>query len=378
MAEFPVIPGYRIKKRLGQGGMANVYLGVQENLSRMVAIKVLIPGMFENRRTSKRFRKEARTLSRLTHPNIVTIHDVGLVNNSYYIVMEYLQESLKEKVKKRRKIPSEEAFHLLLQIADAIFYAHGKGIIHRDIKPDNILFRKDGTPVVLDFGIAKAMDSKTKLTKTGISIGTPQYMSPEQCNAQKLDGRSDIYSLGVVMYEMLTGKVPYMAKDTLGVVMKHLRDPVPELPGDLNKYQLIIDKMMAKDKKNRVRSREELNAIVKKLLNLEITKTNEKKKSVKKIRKKIVDSRTQVTVLPQKQTKSRTNKKIEKKKVIKKPGKVGVKSRKKKKPGAKFFIWIFLFLLASIFVYLAVRGQPLSDFFDALVKFFKGIGDFLF
>ena len=377
MPEFPVIPGYRIKKILGRGGMANVYLGVQENLSRMVAIKVMIPGMFETRRTSKRFRKEARTLSRLIHPNIVTIHDVGLVDNSYYIVMEYLQESLKEKVKKQRKIPSEEAFHFLSQIADALFYAHGKGIIHRDVKPDNILFRKDGTPVVLDFGIAKAMDSKTKLTKTGISIGTPQYMSPEQCNAQKLDGRSDIYSLGVVMYEMLTGKVPYMAKDTLGVVMKHIRDPVPELPGDLNKYQLIIDKMMAKDKKKRVRSREELNAIVKKLLNLETAKTN-KKKSVKKVRKKIVDSKTQVTVLPQRQTKSSTSKKIEKKKVIKKPGKVGVKSREKKKSRVKIYIWILLLLLASIFVYQAVRGQPLSDFFDALVKFFKGIVDFLF
>jgi serine/threonine protein kinase len=229
----------------------------------------------------------------------------------------------------------------------------------------------------LDFGIAKAMDSKTKLTKTGISIGTPQYMSPEQCNAQKLDGRSDIYSLGVVMYEMLTGKVPYMAKDTLGVVMKHLRDPVPKLPGDLKKYQLIIDKMMAKDKKKRVRSREELNTIIKKLLNLEEAKTS-KKKSKRKVRKKIVDSRTQLTVLTQKQTNSRTSKKIAKKKGIKKPEKVGVKSRKKKKSRAKFFIWILLLLLASIFVYQAVRGKPISEFFNALVRFFKGIGDFLF
>jgi serine/threonine protein kinase len=291
--------------------------------------------------------------------------------------MEYLQESLKEKVKKQRKIPLQEAFHFLLQIADALFYAHGKGIIHRDIKPDNILFRKDGTPVVLDFGIAKAMDSKTKLTKTGISIGTPQYMSPEQCNAQKLDGRSDIYSLGVVMYEMLTGKVPYMAKDTLGVAMKHIRDPVPELPGELNKYQLIIDKLMAKDKKKRVWSREELNAIVKKLLKLETTGTNQKR-SVKKARKKIVDSKTQVTVLPQTQIKSRTNKKIEKKEAIKKPAKVGVESRGKKKSGLKIFIWSLLLLFASIFVYQAIRGQPLSDFFDALLKFFNGIGDFLF
>ncbi len=374
MPEFPVIPGYRIKKLLGHGGMANVYLGVQENLSRMVAIKVLIPGMFENQRVSKRFLKEARTLSQLTHPNIVTIHDVGQVNNSHYIVMEYLQESLKEKVKKQRKIPPEEAFHLVLQIADALYYAHSKGIIHRDIKPENIMFRKDGTPVVLDFGIAKAMDSKTKLTKTGISIGTPQYMSPEQCNALKLDGRSDIYSLGVVLYEMLTGKLPYTAKDTLGVVMQHLREPVPKLPGDLKKYQLIIDKMMAKDKKNRVRSREGLNQIIKKLLNLE-TKTR-KTKDMKKARQKMIDSRTQVTVLTP--SKSDTNKKIEKKKVIKKPGKVRVKSKKKKKSRAKFLIWILLLLLASIFVYQAVRGQPISDFFNDLVKFVKAIRDFLF
>jgi serine/threonine-protein kinase PpkA len=374
MPDFPEIPGYRIKKLLGRGGMANVYLGVQENLSRMVAIKILIPGMFQNRRVSKRFLKEARTLSRLLHPNIVTIHDVGQVNNSHYIVMEYLQESLKEKVKKKRKIPPDEAFHLVLQIADALYYAHEKGIIHRDIKPENILFRKDGTPVVLDFGIAKAMDSKTKLTKTGMSIGTPQYMSPEQCNAQKLDGRSDIYSLGVVLYEMLTGKLPYTAKDTLGVVMQHLRDPVPKLPRDLKKYQLIIDKMMAKNKRSRVRSREGLNQIIKKLLNLE-TKTR-KTKDVKKPRQKMVDSRTQLTVLTQ--SKSDTSKKIEKKKVTKKPGKAGVKSKKKKKSRAAFFIWILLFLAATIFVYQTVRGQPILDFFNPLVKFFKAIGDFLF
>lgn len=337
----------------------------------MVAIKVLNPGMFDDRRISKRFAKEARTLSRLVHPNIVTIHDVGQVDNCYYIVMEYLQDSLKERIRKKRRIPPEEALHFVIQIADALYYAHGKGIIHRDIKPENISFRKDGTPIVLDFGIAKVVDSRTKLTQTGMPIGTPHYMSPEQCSSQKLDGRSDIYSLGVVLYEMLTGKVPYTSKDTLSIVMKHLRDPVPVLPGDLNKFQLIIDKMMAKDRRKRVQSREELNLVVKKLLNLINTKTDNKK-SMKRVHGKSSVSMTQVTV----HQKANTHKIKEDNKAVNKPGKV--ESKKKKKSKTKFFLWFFVLFLAAIFVYQAIKGEFLSDIIDTLTKIFKAIGDFLF
>ncbi len=267
MADFPVIDGYKIKKKLGHGGMATVYLAVPEKLNRLVAIKILSPLAFENPRILKRFTKEARTLSSLNHPNIVAIYEIGDIQDCHYIVMEYFQDSLKERIKKDGNLLPEEALHIASQIADALFYAHQKNIIHRDVKPDNIMFRQDGTPVILDFGIAKQMDSNTKITRTGTSIGTPQYMSPEQCNAEKLDGRSDIYSLGVVLYEMLTGRPPYTGDTTMAIINQHLQQDVPLLPNVLHDFQPIIDRMMAKERKKRVRTRENLHEIIKQLLN---------------------------------------------------------------------------------------------------------------
>lgn len=380
MSEFPVIPGYKIKKKLGQGGMADVYLGVQENLSRMVAIKVLSLNMARSPRTGKRFTKEARTLSRLTHPNIVTIYDVGQAGQLYYIVMEYLQDSLKEKVRKRRKIPPEESFHIVLQVADALFYAHGKGYVHRDIKPDNILFRQDGTPVVLDFGIAKSLNSRTKLTRTGMSVGTPQYMSPEQCNAEVLDGRSDIYSLGVVLFEMLTGKPAYTGDDTMSVIMKHLKAPVPSLPAALREYQPVIDKMMAKEKKKRLRSKDQLTELFKELLNLKTipgTKTidaagggGSKKKSVKKPAKKEVVSNTPLTEVTRRIRTPQTP-------VTPQPART-VRTPPKSAGKAKLFLRILAVLLPVVLVFLVVRRQLISELIAALGTFFKAVGDFLF
>jgi len=368
MAEFPVIPGYKIKKKLGQGGMADVYLGVQENLSRMVAVKVLSLDMARSPRTGKRFVKEARTLSRLTHPNIVTIHDVGQVGQLYYIVMEYLQDSLKEKIRKCRKIPPEESFYIILQVADALFYAHGKGYVHRDIKPDNILFRQDGTPVVLDFGIAKSLNSKTKLTRTGMSVGTPMYMSPEQVNAESLDGRSDIYSLGVVLYEMLTGKLPYTGDDTMSVVMQHLKAPVPLLPGALREYQPVIDRMMAKEKKKRLRSKDQLNDILKPLLNLKTvpgTKTN-----VKKPLKKETAAKTPVTEVTRSVRTPRTPGTPQPARTVQAPPKPGRKAGR--------FLRIFAVILAAILIFLVVRGQLFPELITVVKAFFKAVGGFLF
>lgn len=267
MADFPVIEGYKIKKKLGHGGMATVYLAVPEKLNKLVAIKILSPMAFENPRLLKRFTKEARTLSSLNHPNIVAIYEIGDIQDCHYIVMEYFQDSLKEKIKKNGNLPPEEALHIASQIADALFYTHKEKIIHRDVKPENIMFRQNGTPVILDFGIAKQLDSNTKITRTGTSIGTPQYMSPEQCNAEKLDGRSDIYSLGVVLFEMLTGRPPYMGDTTMAIINQHLQESVPLLPNVLRDFQPIIDKMMAKERKQRVHTRESLHEIIKQLLN---------------------------------------------------------------------------------------------------------------
>ncbi len=260
MKDIPEIPGYRIEKVLGQGGMATVYLGVQENLGREVAIKVLTPEMFRDEQYRSRFLNEAHTASRLSHPNIVTIHDVGQVGDFCFIVMERLQESLVERVKFKPDLmlPPIEAFKIIRQVAGALYYAHEEGFIHRDIKPDNILFRKDGTPVLVDFGIARALDSQAQLTTTGMIIGTPHYMSPEQCRSEQIDGQSDIYSLGIVLYEILTGDVPYRADSAAGVLLKHVQSPVPQLPSELRKYQPLITRMMAKEKRERAPSGVEL------------------------------------------------------------------------------------------------------------------------
>jgi serine/threonine protein kinase len=260
MIELPEIPGYKIEKVLGQGGMSTVYLGVQENLNRQVAIKVLAPEMFPDRQYLQRFMNEARTASHLSHPNIVTIHDVGQVEKHCYIVMERLHESLVERVKfdPTSRLAPLEAFRIIRQIASALEYAHQHGVIHRDIKPDNILFRKDGTPVLVDFGIARALDSQAQLTTTGMIIGTPHYMSPEQCRGESIDGQSDLYGLGIVLYEILTGDVPYRADSAAGVLLKHVQAPIPQLPPELEKYQPLLTRLMAKNRRERVHSGAEL------------------------------------------------------------------------------------------------------------------------
>ncbi len=219
MPDLPSIPGYRIEKEIGSGGMATVYLGVQEKLNRRTAIKVLEPLLLKDPNFAKRFLKEAETAANLSHPGIVHIYDVGRSENYYYMVMEYLEGgSIKDRIQRGPMDPNE-AMTIIRQVAAALQYAHDQGYIHRDIKPDNIMFRKDGSTVITDFGIARAVDSTTKLTKTGMSIGTPHYMSPEQARGKTLDGRSDIYALGIVLYEMLTGHVPFDADDSVAIAV---------------------------------------------------------------------------------------------------------------------------------------------------------------
>jgi len=246
------IPGYFIEKQIGKGGMASVYLATQESLSRPVVLKVLdISDAEKSQELIERFLSEGRIVASLNHPNIITIHDIGITDdNTLYISMEYIQGG---DLKSRIQIPfdPDEALELLVRIGGALKTAHSHGVIHRDIKPANILFRDNDTPLITDFGIAKRLNEDLNLTSTGIFLGSPNYVSPEQADGKEVDGRTDIYSLGCIFYEMLTGKKPYPAETVFDVVLQHKRSPVPQLPEDLLEFQPLLDRMMAKDPEER-------------------------------------------------------------------------------------------------------------------------------
>ncbi|MCK5055215.1 MAG: serine/threonine protein kinase [Candidatus Aminicenantes bacterium] len=254
MENLPEIPGYFVKKTLGEGGIAKVYLALREKSNQQVALKVLDPKLHNGEKSiTRRFLREIETITGLNHPNIITIHDSGSVDSYYYLVMEYLQKSLRDKIKTAKDSPFDQRDLIMIkQVASALHYAHKKGIIHRDIKPTNIMFRTDGTPVLVDFGLAKLKNAAERLTQTGITVGTPDYMSPEQIEGLELDGRADFYSLGVIFYELLVGDVPYKAHNYVTLALKHLKKKVPRLPRDLKHYQPLLDKMMAKDREERV------------------------------------------------------------------------------------------------------------------------------
>lgn len=246
------IPGYEIVKEIGKGGMARVYLALHKALSRKVAIKVMHRQDGADSDFNERFLREARIVANLTHPNIVTIHDVGEHDGHNYIVMELLPsgETLSDKIK--AGVDSQYALSIVRQVATALKVAHEKNIVHRDIKPDNIMFREDGSVVLMDFGVARSVDSAaTQMTQAGLIIGTPQYISPEQAKGENIGPYSDIYSLGVVFYEMLTGKVPYKADTPIALVLKHVSEPVPVLTGEAAVYQPLLDRMMAKVREER-------------------------------------------------------------------------------------------------------------------------------
>ncbi len=250
------ILGYRIIKELGRGGMSIVYLAEQEKLSRKVALKVMASNLLDDPTFKERFIKEGRIVARLNHPNIVTIYDIGQAERHPYLAMEYVEgPNLKECI--QRGMSLEDSIRTVKRIATALNMLHTHNIIHRDIKPMNILFRDDRYAVLTDFGIAKSITGGTELTRADVTLGTPGYMSPEQARGQKLDGRSDLYSLGAVFYEMLTGKQPYSGDDAFSTALKHITDPIPALPPECVFLQPIINRILAKDPNNRFRNGEE-------------------------------------------------------------------------------------------------------------------------
>src|SRR5437667_11183917 len=221
---------YEILEELGRGGMAIVFRARERQLERDVAIKVLPFSLSFDKEFVERFQREARTSAKLEHPNIIPIYRVGKSGRVIFFVMKFLRSKpLSSVLAARGSLPPAEIRQILVQVARALAYAHKSGIVHRDIKPDNIMFDEHGQAVVTDFGIAKAA-SGGKLTGTGMSIGTPHYMSPEQARAQTLDGRSDLYSLGVVAFQCLVGHVPFDGEDSFSIGYKHIMEEIQTPP----------------------------------------------------------------------------------------------------------------------------------------------------
>ncbi len=246
---------YQIIKSIGEGGMANVYLAYDTILDRNVAVKVLRGDLATDEKFVRRFQREALSASSLSNPNIVEVYDVGEDNGEYYIVMEYIEgKHLKNLLKKRGKLTVSEAVDIVLQITDGLSVAHDSYIIHRDIKPQNIMILENGLVKITDFGIAMAMNA-TQLTQTNSVMGSVHYLPPEQASGKGASLQSDIYSIGILFYELLTGKLPFKGENAVEIALKHLKEPLPsireELPNIPQSVENIIIKATAKNPKNR-------------------------------------------------------------------------------------------------------------------------------
>ena len=255
------IPGFQIERELGQGGMAIVYLALQQSLRRHVALKVIKPVLTTDEEFAQRFLREGRIIAQLSDPHIVTVYDIASHEGNYYLSMEYLPGgTLQQRIRKGLELA--ETLSIGRAIVGALHYAHRRGVIHRDIKPQNILFRENGQPVLTDFGIAKTLGANSIMTRTGLSLGTPRYMSPEQIRGQGVDARADLYSFGVLFYEMLTGNVPYTAEDSFALAMMHVTSPVPEAPPHLRRFQSLLNKLLEKDPNQRFQSGQQVIAAI--------------------------------------------------------------------------------------------------------------------
>ncbi|MCB0167264.1 MAG: SUMF1/EgtB/PvdO family nonheme iron enzyme, partial [Anaerolineae bacterium] len=266
---------YKVESFIGQGGMSSVFKAVDPNLSRLVAIKIIHPHLSNDPQFLRRFEHEAAAVARLRHPNIIQVYDFNHENNVYYMVMEYvpgqdLKEQLKALSSKHQRLPLTETIRIMGAVCEAVSYAHEQNMIHRDLKPANIMLTQQGQPILTDFGVAKMLDGLDQ-TVTGAIIGTAKYLSPEQAKGERPDERSDVYSLGVMLYEMVAGRPPFDADTTVAVLMKHVNEPVPDIrhiQSDIPEALVrIIEKALDKDKNKRYQSAIQL-AVALKTLNL--------------------------------------------------------------------------------------------------------------
>ncbi|MBS0212146.1 MAG: serine/threonine protein kinase [Proteobacteria bacterium] len=245
--DVPSIPGYRIRNRLGRGGMASVYLATQESLDRPVGIKVMDGDVLADEVARQRFENEARTIAHLSHPHIVAIHEVGRAGDGRpYYVMPYLGSGDLT----QRDFAADEAkvAQVLRALLSALGYAHARGIVHRDVKRENVLFDADDRPMLTDFGIATMHKRDVRLTTVGLAVGSSNYMSPEQARGEAVDGRADLYSVGVLAFELLAGHPPFRADDALALALMHAQDAVPALPPERRHWQAFIERAMAKSR----------------------------------------------------------------------------------------------------------------------------------
>lgn len=246
---------YQIVAPLGEGGMAAVYRAYQPSMERYVALKILPRALAGDPNFVARFRREARTIAQLQHPNILPVYDFNEFDGYTFIVMPLVKGGSLAELMRRKRLPLARSVSIVSQIGAALDYAHSHGILHRDIKPGNVLLDEQGTCLLSDFGLAKIVEGNTQFTATGAVLGTPDYMSPEQGRGAAIDARSDIYALGIILFELVTGRVPFRAETPIGVIVKHIQDPLP-LPRSLNPtlpepIEAVILKALAKNPEDR-------------------------------------------------------------------------------------------------------------------------------
>ncbi len=262
-SELPTLKGYTIESLISRNDVSAVYLGREEAMGRQTVLKLLRQMPDSGSEVAfDRFLREYELIAKLDHPNIVAIYDLGVADDHAYIAMEYCGEgTLKRRI--TAGLDEVTACRYIGQMAEALGELHRVGIMHRDLKPTNVMFRADGSLVLIDFGLAREAQLLSEITGTGEIFGTPYYMSPEQGHGAAVDQRSDIYSLGIIFFEMLTGKKPYEADTAMAMIIQHRQAPIPRLPNALAKYQALIDRMLAKDPHARFQSASEVFEAVK-------------------------------------------------------------------------------------------------------------------